>query len=1126
MNLDEKFHKNSDDNYNEENESSDHLLQLNYKDDKNQKKINDNSFTPTIPTSKFKSFSSLNNKKKNEKNKKYDKNKNIHNEKGQKLDNNSNYNKSKTPDSVDKGSKKKSESSSYIDSSDTGSNKNNTNEKKVSKIIDFSSDSYESKKRKNTSNNNSFNSRNTRSNLISQPNNVIFPLLSNKNLISLKKNEIFNKEVLRDEKYKVNDLINKSKNSDNNSFFVSEPKFRKFTVFQRFNEDKVKYQKSVGFSLLRNNANNKTFNTQLLNYSNGNKNSYLRKITESIDKKESINCESNNNSNLKESFLNFSAEKKEIDKNIDKRRSVNITTNFNFFKNVKRNNEKIYKFKHQNTFEGITSIIHPEKKTILNININNNMKSSINRINRENRVTSPTKMIRLSPKIILNKTSKELLNEVNENSEIEENNNDGNYNNNNNNNNEMDKFKYPFRRVKEKKLTNSYKNNFHFFNKLLDRKYKMFETTKNVRNFQKHHTIMEISKIINNNLNKMNNMKTTFVNSLINNKNNYNLINKKNINKNYFENDIIISRSESMEDSDKEEDSGNLATFQTKQSNINNQNSNNSHLNKNEEKYLKKKRLKIIKQVELKNKSSYLYNSYTEELKNYFLKNCAVDKITENIFKDFEPLDNKIKSKEELEEEIEKCMKDSLEEISKRAYKYCFNFDKIIKLGKSLLKERKIKNLIKITNIYILDKIFIYHELLNHFEMKWNNMNSKEYYYKKQIINLFSSNFDKNLDKKLKNKFFENFDKNFYVYKERIRKDIDLNMNLLHLRKEHKNKTEKYKKFKIIPSKRDYSFKNFTKSEINSKSTYGKQNHLLLSEGKRSYSPENKCRRRSSEDDSVKNKLTNFIKIKNELGFPNRPESFEKFAKIYRISTTKKQSSKSILNKKKNNEDKKNINKKNKIINSEVEQKIIDFNNLKNNINNFNVLKNKTVFYYNNNNRFKLQKRYSKINFKKNKIQLDKKLKIDSMTIKFAGIDQLTKEASLIKTQEMEKDSPEAKIFEIFISLLQKRKIVKFDILMKNEGEIFNRIINKQEVSTGNTLLIYATLNNLKSIVELLLLKGADPNTQNKFGNSPLHIAYKDDNSNIINLLLEYGANEKLKNNKGLLPWQMSKYIN
>ena len=155
-----------------------------------------------------------------------------------------------------------------------------------------------------------------------------------------------------------------------------------------------------------------------------------------------------------------------------------------------------------------------------------------------------------------------------------------------------------------------------------------------------------------------------------------------------------------------------------------------------------------------------------------------------------------------------------------------------------------------------------------------------------------------------------------------------------------------------------------------------------------------------------------------------------------------------------------------------------------------------------------------------------KMIKIDSMTIRFAGIDQLTKEASLIKTQEMEKDSPEAKIFEIFISLLQKRKIVKFDILMKNEGEIFNRIINKQEVSTGNTLLIYATQNNLKSIVELLLLKGADPNTQNKFGNSPLHIAYKDDNSNIINLLLEYGANEKLKNNKGLLPWQMSKYIN
>ena len=205
---------------------------------------------------------------------------------------------------------------------------------------------------------------------------------------------------------------------------------------------------------------------------------------------------------------------------------------------------------------------------------------------------------------------------------------------------------------------------------------------------------------------------------------------------------------------------------------------------------------------------------------------------------------------------------------------------------------------------------------------------------------------------------------------------------------------------------------------------------------------------------------------------------------------------------------------------------MMDFIDIKNNINNFNILKNKKVFHYNNN-RLSSNKKNSKIiNLKKNKIQLDHKLKIETMTIKFAGIGQLTKEASLIKTQEMEKDSPDAKLFDVFVSLLQKRKIYKFENLMKKENEIFNRIINKQEFSTGNTLLLYATLNNLKPIVELLLKKGSDPNLQNKFGNSPLHIAYKNDNPFMINLLLENGSNQKLKNCKGLLPWQLSKYIN
>ena len=108
----------------------------------------------------------------------------------------------------------------------------------------------------------------------------------------------------------------------------------------------------------------------------------------------------------------------------------------------------------------------------------------------------------------------------------------------------------------------------------------------------------------------------------------------------------------------------------------------------------------------------------------------------------------------------------------------------------------------------------------------------------------------------------------------------------------------------------------------------------------------------------------------------------------------------------------------------------------------------------------------------------------------------------------------------------QKRKISKFEYIINNEEDKFNKIINKQELSTGNTLLIYATQINLKAIVEILLSKGADPNIKNHFGNTALHVAYKNDNAFIINLLIEYGANDKLKNNKFLLPCQMSNYLN
>ncbi len=354
-----------------------------------------------------------------------------------------------------------------------------------------------------------------------------------------------------------------------------------------------------------------------------------------------------------------------------------------------------------------------------------------------------------------------------------------------------------------------------------------------------------------------------------------------------------------------------------------------------------------------------------------------------------------------------------------------------------------------------------------------------------------------------------------YIYRERIEIDLNLNINRLDivLVEENKKRENKFK------SRRRMSLMKYKRKSYNSKSILEKSKILnLFEQDNYNKIAESSERLKKIISNQEKKITSNLLKIQKEFGFINRSDSFEKFAKLFRISLPKKTARALIFPN--NNKDVKQFN----TINTEKE---IVFNELKSNLDNFNILKNRKIFQYTNNKQMNLGKRFSQIvNRRKSKIQLDKKLKIDTMTIKFAGIDQLTKEASLIKTQEMEKHLPDAKLFDKFVNILQRRKINQFDFLIQNKEEGFNRIINKQEFSTGNTLLIYATQNNLKSIVELLLSKGADPNIQNKFGNSALHIAFKNDNAFIINLLFENNADQKLKNSKGLFPWQMSKSIN
>ena len=56
-----------------------------------------------------------------------------------------------------------------------------------------------------------------------------------------------------------------------------------------------------------------------------------------------------------------------------------------------------------------------------------------------------------------------------------------------------------------------------------------------------------------------------------------------------------------------------------------------------------------------------------------------------------------------------------------------------------------------------------------------------------------------------------------------------------------------------------------------------------------------------------------------------------------------------------------------------------------------------------------------------------------------------------------------------------------------------------------------------------LIEKGTKINEQNIYLNTALHYALLNQNYSMADLLIKNGADEKIKNSDGLIPWQMSK---
>ena len=323
-------------------------------------------------------------------------------------------------------------------------------------------------------------------------------------------------------------------------------------------------------------------------------------------------------------------------------------------------------------------------------------------------------------------------------------------------------------------------------------------------------------------------------------------------------------------------------------------------------------------------------------------------------------------------------------------------------------------------------------------------------------------------------------DYDFYLYIERMKKDLVKKNDAFYFG---------------LPSDK---FENIDYSKINNKK---KEKNNKNNEYKKKQSSEKKF----------------FEKIKSEFGEVINPKGKKKFMKMFTIFN--RPNLESLNGNETKNKDKSNK----KIIALKIDKdedkqqmkKVID------NLENFNILKNKKMFDFNKNKNFIRRGTFSGV-FNSRKSAFDSELNLPkvSMKMNIPGMNNMHIENLLIKEKEKEKESPEVKLFDEIVSIFKSRKALTFNQLFEEEEEDILKIINYQEFSTGNTMLIYAILNNLKSIVELLLLKGANPNLQNKFGNSALHIAYKMGNPYIVNLLLEYGADQKIKNKRGIFPWQ------
>ena len=97
----------------------------------------------------------------------------------------------------------------------------------------------------------------------------------------------------------------------------------------------------------------------------------------------------------------------------------------------------------------------------------------------------------------------------------------------------------------------------------------------------------------------------------------------------------------------------------------------------------------------------------------------------------------------------------------------------------------------------------------------------------------------------------------------------------------------------------------------------------------------------------------------------------------------------------------------------------------------------------------------------------------------------------------------------------------------KEKIEFFlNKGMNPNSEFSGKNPLKSAIFNDNSELVKLLLENGANPNFRFVDGSTPLIVAAHKDNPEIVELLLQYGADVKIKDTKGITALTLAKMHN